>query len=140
MNRLSLLLIAAFVVGCGGPSYRPVQEAPLERVISDACKRKGDRFSVDAQINSASRETVVLWDGYDGSRTIAVRLPSQGMGSKLRGVFGKSRYELALDRLNELRASGATVSFTMRCEGPGQAPMADRFSYFDQGQRVQFEF
>jgi hypothetical protein len=100
----------------------------------------GDRFSVDAQINSASRETVVLWDGYDGSRTIAVRLPAQGMASRLGGVFGKSRYELALERLNELRRGGATVSFTMRCEGPGQAPMADRFSYFDQGRRVQFEF
>lgn len=50
------------------------------------------------------------------------------------------RYELALDRLNELRQSGAPVTFTMRCEGPGQAPLADRFSYFDQGRRVQFEF
>lgn len=139
MKRLVLLLIA-FVVGCGGTSYRPVQEAPLDRVISDACKRKGDRFSVDAQINSASRETVVLWDGHDGSRTIAVRLPAQGVGSKLRGVFGKSRYELALERLNELRAARAQVLFTMRCEGAGQAPMADRFSYFDRGQRVQFEF
>lgn len=85
MNRLGLLLIA-FLVGCGGTSYRPVQEAQLDRVISDACMRKGDRFSVDAQVNSASRETVVLWDGRDGSRTIAVRLPAQGAASKLRGV------------------------------------------------------
>ncbi|HRQ63798.1 MAG TPA: hypothetical protein PKZ76_02860 [Xanthomonadaceae bacterium] len=139
MSRLVLLLLV-FVVACSGTSYRPVQEAQLDRVISDACKRKGDRFSVDAQINSASRETVVLWDGYDGSRTIAVRLPAQAVVSKLGGVFGKSRYELALERLNELRQRGDTVTFTMRCEGPGQAPMADRFSYFEQGRRVQFEF
>ncbi|HUG98476.1 MAG TPA: hypothetical protein VMQ83_04830 [Gammaproteobacteria bacterium] len=34
MKRLGLLLIV-FVVGCGGPSYRPVQEAPLDRVINN---------------------------------------------------------------------------------------------------------
>lgn len=139
MKRL-ILIMAVCSVGCGGVSYRPVQEAQLDRVISDACKRKGDRFSVDARINSASRETVVLWDGYDGSRTIAVQLPTQGSVSKLRGVFGQSRYEQAYDRLDELRVSGAPVTFTMRCEGPGQAPQADRFAYLDRGKRVQFEF
>jgi hypothetical protein len=38
MNRLGPLLLI-FVVACGGTSYRPVQEAQLDRVISDACKR-----------------------------------------------------------------------------------------------------
>lgn len=140
MQKLPLLILATLLAGCGGVSYRPVQETNLDQLVNDGCKRKGDRFAVTAQVNSASRETVVLWDGYDGSRTVAVRLPKQGFGSKMRDVVGKSRYDLGFERLNQLRASGDPVTFTMRCEKADMAPEADRFSYFENGQRVQFEF
>jgi hypothetical protein len=138
--KILVLLLAAAALGCSSMSYRPVQETNFDRLVKEGCTRKGDRFAVNAQVNSASRETIVLWDGYDGSRTIAVRLPSEGVGSRMRGVFGKSRYELGLERLNELRIAGAPVDVTMRCERAGAAPEADRFSYFENGQRVQFEF
>ncbi|MBD8526278.1 hypothetical protein [Pseudomarimonas arenosa] len=121
-------------------SYRPVQESSFDRLVNEGCARKGDRFAVTAQVNSATRETIVLWDGYDGARTVAVRLPEEGFGSRLKGVIGKTKYELGVERLNELRASGAPVEFTMRCEGVDQAPATDRFSYMENGNRVHFEY
>lgn len=135
-----ILALAATTTACGSMTYRPVQETGFDRLVSDGCTREGDRFSVTAQINSASRETIVLWDGEDGSRTVAVRLPRQGLGSRMQDTVGQSRYDLAFGQLNTLRASGAPVTFTMRCEAAGMAPAADRFSYFDGGQRVQYEF
>lgn len=140
MKTFCLFLVVAMITGCGSMTYRPVQEADFRNLVSDGCTRKGDRFAVTAQINSASRETIVLWDGHDGSRTIAVRLPEQGFGSRMQDRLGKSRYSLASEKLDELRASGKPVTVTMRCEAAGRAPAADRFSYFENGQRVQFEF
>lgn len=137
--RTSYLMVALLALGCG-MSYRPVQEASFDRLIDQGCKSKSDRFSLTAQVNSASRDTIVLWDGRDGSRTLAIRLPDQGIGSRTRGVFGKSRYELGVERLEELRSRGTPVTFAMRCEGEGKAPVADRFSYEENGQRVEFEF
>jgi hypothetical protein len=138
--KYPILMLVVLTCGCSSTSYRPVQESNFDRLVKEGCVRKGDRFAVNAQINSASRETIVLWDGYDGSRTIAVRLPAQSIGSKMRDWVGKSRYELGYERLNELRVSGAQVEFTMRCEGTDQAPATDRFSYLENDRRVQFEF
>lgn len=135
-----LFAVAALATGCGTTTYRPVEETDFIRLANDGCTRKGDRFAATAQINSVSRETIVLWDGYDGSRTVAVRLPKQGFGSRLQDKVGKSRYEVAFDQLNELRARRTPVTVTMRCEGADMAPAADRFSYYENGQRVQFEF
>ncbi len=132
--------LAVACAGCSGVSYRPVQETNFDRLVSEGCSRKDERFSVTAQINSASRETVVLWDGYDGSRTVAVRLPEQGIGSRMRDVVGKSRYELGFEQLNALRVSATPVLFSMHCARKDLAPEADRFSYLENGDRVQFEF
>ena len=137
--RTLCLMVAVLAFGCS-TSYRPVQEASFDRMIDVGCKSKSDRFSLTAQVNSASRDTIVLWDGRDGSRTLAIRLPDQGIGSRTRGVFGKSRYELGVERLEELRQRGTPVTFAMRCEGEEMAPVADRFSYEENGQRVEFEF
>jgi hypothetical protein len=139
----TLLLLSAVAVvttGCGSMTYRPVQETNFDRLVSEGCTRKGDRFAVTAQINSASRETIVLWNGSDGARTVAVRLPEQGFGSRMQDKVGQSRYDLAFDQLNALRTSGEPVTFTMRCEAAGMAPAADRFSYFENDRRVQYEF
>lgn len=135
-----LFAAAALATGCGTTTYRPVQETDFNRLADEGCTRKDDRFSVTAQINSVSRETIVLWDGYNGSRTVAVRLPKQGFGSRLQDKVGKSRYEIAFDQLTELRARRTPVTLTMRCEGADMAPAADRFSYYENGRRVQFEF
>jgi hypothetical protein len=137
--RITCLTVAMLALGCG-MSYRPVQEASFEQLLEQGCRSKSDRFSLTAQVNSASRDTVVLWDGRDGSRTLAIRLPAQGVGSRTRGVFGKNRYELGVERLEELSERGTPVTFAMRCSGEGKAPEADRFSYDENGQRVEFEF
>jgi hypothetical protein len=135
-----LIATATLAAGCSTVSYRPVQEVGFERLSSEGCRRAGDRFSVTALVNSATREALVLWDGSDGARTVVVTLPPAGVGSRVKGVFGKNRYELGHERLNELRASGTPANFTMRCEGTRMAPVADRFSYIDNGSRVEFEF
>ena len=135
-----LFAVVALATGCGSTTYRPVQETDFNRLANEDCARKGDRFAVTAQINSFARETIVLWDGYDGSRTVAVRLPKQGFGSRMQDKVGKSRYDVAFEQVNELRARRTPVTFTMRCEAANMAPTADRFSYYENGQRVQFEF
>lgn len=139
-NLLLLSAVAVATAGCGSMTYRPVQEMEFDRLASEGCKRAGDRFATTARVNSASRETIVLWDGFDGTRTVAVRLPKQGLGSRMQDKIGQSRYDLAFDQLNALRESGGPVTFTMRCEAAGMAPAADRFSYFQDGRRVQYEF
>jgi len=138
--RSIAVCLAVASAGCSSVSYRPVQETEFDRLVNEGCSRKDERFAVTAQINSASRETVVLWDGYDGSRTVAIRLPKQGMGSRMRDVVGKSRYELGFERLNQLRVSASPVLFSMNCERKDLAPVANRFSYLENGERVQFEF
>lgn len=139
-SRIILLVAATLVTGCASVSYSPVQETRLEQLAREGCARAGDRFSVTAQINAAYRETIVLWNGQDPQQTVAVTLPSEGVGSKLRGLVGQSRYELSVERLQQLREQGTPVNVTMRCERKGEAPRADRFSYYENGQRVEFEF
>jgi len=142
LTTCALLAAAGFLtVGCAGVSYRPVQETDFRQFASEGCTRAGDRFSTSALVSSASRETIVLWDGRDNTRTLAVRLPKQGVGSRMGAIVGKSRYDLGFTRLNELRESGTPIMMTMRCERKNMAPVADRYSYTDRnGQRVQFEF
>jgi hypothetical protein len=139
-THLALVASTALLAACSSVSYRPVQEVGFEQLSSEGCRRAGDRFSVTSMVNSATREAIVLWDGMDGARTVVVTLPAAGVGSRVKGVFGKNRYELGHERLNELRASGTPANFTMRCEATRMAPVADRFSYIDNGTRVEFEF
>jgi hypothetical protein len=140
--KIAIVLVAtsALAAGCSSVSYRPVQEVDFAQLSSEGCRRAGDRFSATAHVNSATREAIVLWDGVDGVRTVVVTLPAAGVGSRVKGVFGKNRYELGHERLNELRASATPATFTMRCEATRMAPVADRFSYLDNGNRVEFEF
>jgi len=140
MKTLATLVGIALLGGCASTSYKPVQESSFDRLASEGCTRSGDRFAVTAKVNSATRENIVLWDGFDNSRTVSVQLPKQGAGTRVRGWFGKNRYELSFDRLNQLRADGTPITLALRCEAARMAPVADRFSYFDNGQRVEFEF
>lgn len=140
MKRFSIVVVVLLTAACGTTSYKPVQEIEFERLAREGCQRSGDRFSVTAQINAAYRETIVLWNGRDPDQTVAVTLPPESVASKTRGIFGSSRYELSVDRLQDLRGRRTPVTVTMRCEGSGRTPTADRFSYFENGQRVEFEF
>ena len=133
-------LVVLALAGCSGVSYRPVQETSFEQVADRGCTRKDEQFSVTAQVNAAYRETIVLWNGRDPDRTLAVSLPGEGVGSKLRGVFGDSRYDLSVERLEQLRARNTPITINLRCERKGATPFADRYSYYEGGQRVEFEF
>lgn len=140
MKTLGILIAITLLGGCASTSYRPVQETDFDRWASQGCTRSGERFAVTAQVNSATRENIVLWNGFDSSRTVSVQLPKQGARSTMRGWFGKNRYELSFERLNELRISATPITLSLRCESPRMAPIADRFSYFEDGQRIEFEF
>lgn len=139
--RLTLAIALVLgLAGCSAVSYRPVQETNFEQVADRGCTRDGDQFSVTAQVNAAYRETIVLWNGRDAQRTLAVSLPDEGMGSRMRGVVGDSRYDLSVERLEQLRARSIPITINLRCERAGAAPIADRYSYYENGQQVEFEF
>lgn len=140
MKTYGMLVAIALLSSCASTSYRPVQETDFDRWASAGCTRSGDRFAVTAKVSSATRENIVLWNGFDNSRTVSVQLPEQGARSRVRGWFGKNRYELSYERLNELRESSTPITVSLRCEAPRMAPFADRFSYFKNGQRIEFEF
>lgn len=140
MKTLGIVAAIALLSGCGTTSYKPVQETDFDRLASEGCTRSENRFSVTAMVNSATRENIVLWDGSDNSRTVSVQLPKQDAGTRVRGWFGKNRYEMSYERLNELRDRGTPITLALRCEGARMAPIADRFSYLDNGERVEFEF
>lgn len=140
MKRFSILIVVLMTAACGTTSYKPVQEIEFERFAKEGCQRSGDRFAVTAHINSAYRETIVLWNGRDSEQTVAVTLPPESVASKARGIFGSSRYELSVDRLQDLRGRRTPVTVNLRCEGSERTPTADRFSYYENGQRVEFEF
>jgi hypothetical protein len=140
MKILGTLAGIALLGGCGTTSYKPAYETGFDRLASEGCTRSEKRFSVTAQVNSATRENIVLWDGSDNSRTVAVQLPKQGAGTKVRGWFGKNRYEVSYDRLNELRESGTPITLSLHCDEARMAPIADRYSYSDGGEKVEFEF
>ena len=85
MKTLGILTAITLLGGCASTSYRPVQETDFDRWASQGCTRSGEQFAVTAHVNSATRENIVLWNGFDNSRTVSVQLPKQGARSTMRG-------------------------------------------------------
>ena len=140
MRLIHLAVSAALLGGCGSMSYQPVQEVDFAHMAADGCVKAGDRFTITAQISSAYEQTIVLFDGADASRTLPVRLPEPGVGDRARGIVGTTRYETSQAKLLQLRETHTPVAVTMTCVDRGKAPVADRFSFTEDGHRVDFEF
>ena len=107
------------VTACAtGRTYRPAVEEPLAKVAENGCS-KGESLIVTGQVSKAYESTVVLADGSDPGVTLAIDLPGRGSPSAtMRRWFGTSKYELTVDKLNQLRAAGTPVTATIECRGP----------------------
>jgi hypothetical protein len=128
------------LAGCGGVSYKPVVETGFDRLVADGCTNKDARLNVRAMVSSAFKETVVLSDPADATRTLAVRIPAEGLGSKTQGVFGKSRYEVALEKLRQLKESGSPITASLLCTAKDRAPTILRIRYLENGNEKEIEF
>jgi hypothetical protein len=141
MKPLYVAAAAVFAIGCAPTDYSPVEQVAFDRIPTAGCEREGDRFSTTALINSATRETIVLWDGRRAEQTVAVTLPRQGVASRVGEIIGESRYQVAVDELNELREARTPVAVTMLCRREGLAPEAYRFRYErEDGRTAELEF
>jgi hypothetical protein len=118
MNEtLGVLVAVVLLGGCASMSCKPVEETDFDRLAGDGCTRDGNRFAVTAKVSSATSENIVLWNGFGIYRTVSVRLTEQNLRRKARGWFGKNRYELSCQRLNELRERSIPITVALR-SGP----------------------
>ena len=140
MCRLSVLGLAAFMLGCSSLDYKPINSSEFASLVSDGCSTKDNRFNVRGRVSAAYKETVVLWDGVETGKTAAVRLPRQGIGSKIRGSVAKSRYDVNLEVLRRLQGTDQTASFSLQCDSKDRAPQLVRMRYEENGLEREIEF
>ncbi len=137
---ISLATTLLALAGCGGVSYKPVVETDFAQLASNGCASKDARLNVRSMISAAYKETLVLSDPADATRTVAVRVPAEGLGSKTQGVFGKSRYEVALETLRQLKDSGSPITASLLCTAKDRAPTILRVRYMENGAEKEIEF
>jgi hypothetical protein len=140
MKRLTLVAAAVVLSACA--SYEPVRESDFAQVVSAGCTEEGSQTIVNAYVNKAYQNTVVIWDGSDPSTTLAANLPRPGWGARLRGVFGgEGKNEVAAEQLSQVGQQRLPVTFTLECQGKNLAPLVRNVSYTDQqGQRVAIAY
>ena len=138
--KLLVLLPVLLLTACASTSYKPVAPADFDDLVRDGCQVSPSRFNVSAQISAAYKETVVLWDGIDPSKTAAVRLPEEGFGSKARGLVGESRYDVNLRILRGLRGTAEPVTLALQCDAKDRAPRLLRLRYIADGDEREIEF
>ncbi len=139
MRNVLLLVLAVSLAACGTLDYKPVEASSLEDLMVSGCLGKQDRINATAKVNAAFKETVVLWDGVDSTRTLAVRLPKEGFGSKARGLVGQSKFDVNLEALRRLQADGSEAQVALRCEGKDRAPILIRVRYMEDGIEREIE-
>jgi hypothetical protein len=138
MKRLSMVAVLA-LSACA--SYEPVRESNLSQLTSEGCSREGSQTLVNAFVNKATHDSVVIWDGSDPQSTVAARLPRPGIAQRLRNAFGESKSEVAAEKLNEVAQQRLPVTFSLVCESANAAPVVRSISYTDQqGQRVAIAY
>jgi hypothetical protein len=136
MKRLTLVAAAVALSACA--SYEPVRESNFAQVVSSGCTDEGRQTIVNAYVNKAYENTVILWDGSDPAVTVAANLPRPGIGARVRGMFGgEGKNQVAAEQLNQLGQQRLPATFTLECQGSKMAPLVRAVSYTDQqGQRV----
>ena len=140
MRHLSVLLLAMSAAGCSAFSYEPAGEQEFQQISSGGCRNRDGDFIIRGFVSNADEDTVVLNDPDDPRSTISLSLPGRGPLQRVKGVFGKNKYEATAAQLNELRDDRIPVVVTLRCEGDG-TPTARSLSYVnDDGDRKSISY
>lgn len=128
MRYFTILLSAIPITGCAAFSYEPAGEQEFQQIASGGCRNRDGDFIIRGLVSNAGEDTVVLFDPDDSRSTISLSLPGRGPLHRVKGVFGRHKFEATDARLNELRQSRTPVVVTLRCQGDG-TPIARTLSY-----------
>lgn len=122
-------------------TYRPAIQEPLSQVVDNGC-RSGDTAIVTGQVSQAYENTVVLSDRTNPSTTLAIDLPGRGSPSAtVHRWLGTNKYQLTVDKLDQLRAQGTPVTVTIQCKGPKVTPVARNIEFANaDGSRVAIAY
>ena len=128
MRHLWVLLLAMSATGCSAFSYEPAGEQEFQQISAGGCRNRDGDFIIRGLVSNADEDTVVLFDPDDSRNTISLSLPGHGPLQRVKGVFGRNKYEATDAQLNELREARTPVVVTLRCQGDG-TPIARSLSY-----------
>lgn len=129
MRRLPvLLLLAGSTTGCSTFSYEPAGEQEFQQIAAGGCRNRDGDFIIRGVVSNADEDTVVLSDPRDSRSTISLSLPGRGPLQRVKGVFGRNKYEATNASLDALRESRTPIVVTLRCQGDG-TPVARSLSY-----------
>ena len=131
MRHLSLQLLAMSAAGCSAFSYEPAGEQEFQQIASGGCRNRDGDFMIRGFVSNADEDTVVLNDPDDARSTISLPLPGRGPLQRVKGVFGRNKYEATAAQLNELREERVPVVVTLKCQGDG-TPIARSLSYVNE--------
>lgn len=139
--RIAIVPAVLLLAACASTrNYAPVAPASFDELVANGCAGVESRFNITANVNAAFKETVVIWNGSDASRTMPLRLPKQGRLSRMRGAFGESIYDVNLEVLRGLATSGQQATFALACDHRDRAPSLIRVRYMDNGVEREIEF
>ena len=128
VRHLSVPLLAMLATACAAFSYEPAGEQEFQQIASGGCRNRDGDFIIRGLVSNADEDTVVLFDPDDSRSTISLSLPGRGPLQRVKGVFGRNKYEATDAQLNELREARTPVVVTLRCQGDG-TPFARSLSY-----------
>ena len=131
VRHLSVLLLAMFTTACSAFSYEPAGEQEFEQISSGGCRNRDGDFIIRGFVSNADESVVVLADPDDSRNTMSLSLPGQGPLERVKGAFGRNKYEATAAQLNELREDRIPVVVTLRCQGDG-TPIARSLSYVNE--------
>lgn len=141
MRPFTAAFAVALLTGCSAVDYEPVQERPLSQIAAEGCGEPGARVLVTAQVSKAYEDTVVLWDGLDPRRTLAVTVPGPSLLERVRDWFGENKNEVMRRQLNQLASQRQPVTAMLECKGGGVAPELVNVTFTNsQGQQVAIPY
>jgi hypothetical protein len=136
MKAFAAAFAVALLAGCASAHYHPLPERPLAQIATLGCGEPGSRVLVTAQVSKAYEDTVVLWDGVDPQRALAVTVPKSNLRERVGGWFGASKQEVMRDELNHLAAQHLPVTAMLECKDRGGAPELVNITFVNsKGQR-----
>lgn len=124
----STIFVSSLFAASAAFAYEPAVEQEFSDVAANGCRNRDGDFIVRGMVSSADEDTVVLSDPDRSRSTISVTLPGRGPFARVKGMFGKNKFEASDERLNDLRSSRTPVIVTMKCNGGG-SPIARSISY-----------